>query len=103
LRPIIRRAKRGIKELARQRCPNAKVFTFGATHLDPRLLAIWVTTKTDKERDDLANDVDLHEHLRAVLLQAGYPPEAVPHIGFAFESQQTVDRDFAGNWYHRIK
>ena len=101
--PTIRRARREVKKLARQRCPNAKVFSFGATHIDPRHLAIWITTNTDEQRDRLRQDSVLHQQLRDALLQAGYPPAAVPLVGFAFESQETVDRDFGGNWYYATK
>jgi len=102
LRSTIRRATRAMKALVHQRCVKAKVFTMGATNLDPSLLAVWVTTDTDKERDDLANDSELRQRLRAVLLQAGYPTDAVPQVCFAFESQQTVDRDFRGKWHYRM-
>ena len=101
--PTIRRAEREVRKLARQRCPNAKVFSFGATDIDPRHLAIWIKTKTDEERDRLRHDSDLQQQLRDALLQVGYPTAAVPLVGFAFESQETVDRDFGGSWYSRTK
>jgi hypothetical protein len=101
--PTIRRAKREVNKLARQRCPNAKVFSFGATDIDPRHLAIWITTNTDEQRDRLRQDSLLHQQLRDALLQAGYPPAAVPLVSFAFESRETVDRDFGGNWYYATK
>lgn len=101
--PTIRRARREIKKLARERCANAKVFSFGATYIDPRHLAIWITTKTDEERDRLRRDSDLLRQLRDALLRAGYPLASVPYVGFAFESQETVERDFGGNWYHATK
>jgi len=101
--PTIRRARREVKKLARQRCPNAKVFSFGATDIDPRHLAIWITANTDEQRDRLRQDSILHQQFRDALLQAGYPPAAVPLVGFVFESQETVDRDFGGNWYYATK
>ena len=97
---IIRRAKREIRRLARQRCPEAGVFSFGATKIHPRHLAIWIATQTDEHRDGLRRDQDFQKELRVVLLHAGYPPAAVPLVAFAFESQETVNRDFAGNWHY---
>ena len=101
--PTIRRARREVKKMARQHCPNAKVFSFGATHIDPRHLAIWITTKTDEERDRLRQDPDLPQQLRDALLQVGYPTAAVPLVAFEIESQETVDRDFGGSWYYATK
>jgi hypothetical protein len=101
--PVIRRAKGEIKKLARHRYHDANVFAFGATEIDPRHLAIWITTKTDEQRDLLRQDQDFQNQLRAVLLVAGYPPAAIPLVAFAFESQETVSRDFGGNWYYATK
>ena len=67
--------------------------------MDARYLAIWIATKTDEERDRLRQDLDLHHKLRDALLQVRYPIAVVPLVGFAFESQETGDRDFGGNWY----
>lgn len=46
---------------------------------------------------------ELVSEFRQVLLDAGYPATAVPDIGFEFEAQQTVDRDYNGNWWYRVK
>jgi hypothetical protein len=43
------------------------------------------------------------EAFRQALLDAGYPPVAIPEIGFEFESEETVRRDYRGNWFHRMK
>ena len=88
LRPTIRRAKREVKRLARQRCPKADVFSFGATKIDPRYLAIWITTKTDEERDGLRQDADFHRRIRDALSHAGYPEGAVPLVGFGLSPKK---------------
>jgi hypothetical protein len=99
----IRRAKKKIEASLRKRYPSLTLDSFGATDISPRYLAVWVITSTDAERDDLARDPALVEMMRHEFLTAGYPSEYVPSIGFGFESQETVDRDFGGSWYHAMK
>lgn len=33
-----------------------------------------------------------------MMLQTGYPPAVVPFVKFRSESEETVDRDYGGNW-----
>jgi hypothetical protein len=58
---------------------------------------VWIRTNTDKERDRLGENRALQQQLRGALLRVGYPLHAIPHVGFAFASQETVDRDFGGS------
>jgi hypothetical protein len=46
---------------------------------------------------------ELVSEFRRVLLDVGYPATAVTDVGFEIEAQQTVDRDYNGNWWHRVK
>lgn len=95
----ILRARRAIRVLL----PGTKVLTFGATHIDPKHLAVWIKTRTDLERDQLKANPALVEQIRSALLRAGYPPLAVPEVCISFESQETVDRDYKGQWFLRFK
>jgi hypothetical protein len=97
------RAKREIQRIARRYCRQARVFIFGAIHLHPRHIAIWIATQTDEERDLMRASHELLPEFRRILLAAGYPPVAVPDVGFEFESQQTVDRDYGGSWWYAVK
>jgi hypothetical protein len=99
----IQNAEREIERLSRQHCGDAKVFSFGATDIDPRHLAIWIITTTDYDRDLLRANQTLLSEFDTALLNVGYPPEAVPNVGFAFESQETVDCDHKGNWWYAVK
>jgi hypothetical protein len=103
LRPTIERIERDALAVAKARFACAKVFTIGATDIDPRYFAVWVTTDTDAQRDALANDPAFKEALVAVIQAAGYPPEAIPHVAFAFESEETVQREWDGDWWACIK
>lgn len=103
LKSIISVAERRIKALAQRECGSADVFSFGVPDIHPRHLAFWIKTQSDEERDRLQADAELRHKFRSILLELGYPAEAVPLVGFAFESQETVDRDFGGNWYHATK
>jgi hypothetical protein len=90
--------------IVRQRCPQAQVFKKeGATWIDPALLAIYIATKTDNERDRLRLDHSLIEELRSALLAVGYPASSVPFVHFFIESQETVDRDYGGSWHEAME
>ena len=89
--------------LARARCECAKAFSIGAVDIDPKLLAVWITTETDAQRDALAADPALKAALVAVLHAVGYPEAAIPEVIFTYESQETVAREFGGDWWACIK
>lgn len=103
LAQAIARAEREIVTIARKREPSASAFHFGAVDIDPKHLAYWITTATDAERDRLAADVELHAAFRRAVAEAGYPAEAVAEVGLAFQSEETVQRDYGGNWYYAVK
>jgi hypothetical protein len=99
----VSKSEAAVARIVKARCATAGVFSIGATEIDPRHLAIWITTRTDRERDRLRADRTLEAALREAIAAAGYPPEAVPHVGFAFESQETVNRQHGGNWWSAVK
>jgi hypothetical protein len=82
---------------------SARSFHIGSRPVKSHNLAFWITTQTDAERDLMRSAPELVSEFRQVLLDAGYPATAVPDIGFEFEAQQTVDRDYNGNWWYRVK
>jgi hypothetical protein len=92
----VRRARREIERIARHHCPTAKAFSRqGAT---PRHLSFRIVTTTDKERDRMRAEPNLHQQFCNALVHAGYPSDAVPSVHFRIESQETVDRDYGGSW-----
>jgi len=97
--PAIRRARRGIRDVARQRVPNAEVVSVrGATAMSPGYLSFCIRTDTDKDRDFLRQDPEIHQQVRKALARAGYPTDTAPVVHFGIESQETVDRDYGGTW-----
>ena len=103
LEATIEAAEKRIKSLAQLHCAKAKTFHFGAVDIHPKHLAIWITTPSDAERDRLRTLPGLEAKFRQALRDAGYPEDAVPLVGFAYESQETVDRHYGGNWWHAVK
>jgi len=100
----IRRAKQQIKKLARERCPNANVFSKqGSASIEHQPLAIFITTATDEESSRLRDDPSLYNQLCDAMRQAGYPAPAIPFVKFRIESQETVDRDYGGSWAEAIE
>src|SRR5258708_17220063 len=101
---VIRRARREIREEARQRIPKAEVVTHeGATALNPGHLAFCITTATDQERDLLCEDPEIYQQFRNSLLRPCYPQDTGPVVHFGIESQETVDRDYGGSWTERTQ
>ena len=104
LKAIVKQAESDFKALAEKRGHRATgIFSFGATDIHPRHLAFWLTFADDAGRDRFFEDGAAHAAMRARLVTLGYPEHAVPNVGITAESQETVDRDFQGNWWHAVK
>jgi hypothetical protein len=102
--PAIRRARRGIRDVARQRVSNADVSSFqGATALNPGHLGFLIMTRTDEERDLLCQDSDIHRRFRGALAESGYPTDTMPVVHFRIESQESVDRNYGGDVNEAIR
>jgi hypothetical protein len=97
-------ARRRFQKTLRERFPALRVSTFGAMALylrNPRHPDVWIKTSTDEEKERLIQEPTLFDQFRELLVQCGYPTYDVPFVRFIVESQQTVDRQFGGNWGQR--
>lgn len=76
---------------------------YGAYDIHPCYLVYWICVKTDAEKRRLEADASLLRALREVLAQHDYPVEGRESVHIGFESQETVDRESRGNWWHHWK
>lgn len=79
------------------------IYWYGAYDIDPKNLVIWICVKSDKVKSKLESTQELRNKLRVILIKHNYPKEAISFVYIGFESQETVDRESNGNWYHHFK
>ncbi len=82
---------------------RASAFAIGAYWIHPRHLAVFVKVGGDSEKRQLLDDIGFMPFLRRALVEVHYPPEGCEGVSFDVESQETVDREFQGRWYFRLK
>lgn len=81
---------------------TARSIMLGAGNNRSGYLVYWIAVITDREKSELAH-LDLEAQMRGMLLEAGYPPEEAARACLAIESDETVNRDYGGNWWYAIK
>jgi hypothetical protein len=80
-----------------------EVFTVTVTPEFPGS-ALWLVVTSDRERDQLlADGLWLRELARMAFREAGFGERHVARALTTVESQETVDRDHAGNWFAAIR
>ena len=89
-----------MQSVARRYVPACVV---AALDLEPTAPWFLVKTKTDAERDLLRMTETLLSEFQAVFRARECPDDIVRRITFTFQSLETVERDFAGNWYWALK
>jgi hypothetical protein len=69
-----------------------------ALDLEPTRPWFLVKTNTDAERDLLTGNEALLKEFKAVFRARECPDEIIQALTFTFQSQETMERDHAGNW-----
>ncbi|MCI0425155.1 MAG: hypothetical protein L0Z47_04790 [Actinobacteria bacterium] len=66
-------------------------------------LAVWLCTSTDTERDRLDTDNPRLDVVREVLAAVGLTNDRLGVLATVAQSQETVDRDYRGNWFYALR
>jgi hypothetical protein len=67
---------------------------------EPFTFWVWLGSATDVERDQLQADASVTERIRA---QSANISIGALYEGRTVESQETVDRDYQGSWFYRLR
>lgn len=96
----IRHAKREIAKLVVPKVPSAKILsTPGASFTSYERIYFVIATDTEEETNFLLKDYPtLYSRLCEAMARVGFSREAILSLRFPIISQQTIDRDFGGNW-----
>ena len=93
-------AEADMRALARRYVADCAVTALALEETRPWFL---VKTKTDEERDLLTGNEALLTEFKAVFLARECPDEIVQRLTFTFQSEETLDRDYAGSWHWALK
>lgn len=107
-RAIAEKVRNVLKESAEAQGASVQsVFSYG-TGYDS---VFWIQVQSDHERDELKKNNDFIKSLFDKIKYSGYPEEVKEFLGIKIsfknlyieiESQETVDREYAGNWRYRM-
>jgi hypothetical protein len=64
---------------------------------------VWLGTKTDTERDRLDITNPLHDEVRQLLANVGFTEAQLVKLRTTAQSQETVDRQYAGSWFYALR
>lgn len=100
-KPDWERLERVKESLLREFDPEGVVHArFVVAFSQPFCYSVWLGTSTDQERATLQRDATVDDRIRNVAVKHGM---ADLYDGFQIESQETVDRDYEGSWFRRLR
>ncbi len=97
------RIEAAIKSLIRAEGYKPIVWSFGAYYINPKHLVFVVGVPSDEEKNQLKNNKEFNQLLKLTLTKYNWPEKAIDYVTFDIESQETVDRENNGNWWHQYK
>ena len=65
--------------------------------------AVWLGTSSDDEAARLRARTELVERAAAVLRGAGFATSELAELAVVVQSQETVDRAYAGSWFFALR
>jgi hypothetical protein len=96
-------AEAAIAAVVRETVPEVRLFSLHTPVGTPPVIAVWIVTETDEERDLLRADPALQPKLARLFRATPFPGGARPAPAFALESEETVAREHGGNWWTVVK
>lgn len=99
----IRMLEKELKIIVENSCNKVHVFSFGAIDSEPKYLTVWIVAETDNVKNIIINTLEINKKFEDILIKIDCHEDAKKHITFTVESQETVDRDYEGNWWNVIK
>jgi hypothetical protein len=104
LKEKITLAEQKIKAFAAQYSAEpVQVFSYGAYDIDPKHLVFWVSVQSDAMKIILQETIEWKQELSRILKSVEYPEAGISGVHIGVESQESVDRESAGNWWHHFK
>ena len=101
---IINASEKAMKALLQARgFSKTRLIHYGAVDIHPNNLAIWVIVQTDEVKNRMISDPDLLATCGEILAGQGYPGSSMEFIHIGVESEETINRESAGNWYLHFK
>lgn len=65
--------------------------------------AVWLGTSSDAEAARLRARTELLERVASALHGAGFTSSELAELAVVVQSQETVDRDYAGSWFFALR
>lgn len=98
LEPQVEQAEAVILDILRPIVSVVRLKRIGPIGREKPSWSCWVVTDTDVERDLLMANNGLREELKNQAERNGFGPS-----GFIFQSEETVKRDYEGNWFYAMR
>lgn len=68
-------------------------------------MGVYVFLETISQRDRLTPDAitEMQERYLAFLRESGYPFQNFPNVAFEFDSDENVQKNYAGSYFNRLR